>query len=333
MATDENLELALQILQEDLEELEGRQKGKQRDGEHTDLELSITTMREDVLALQTSIRDRAMAVSASAAVISDQHIIQSIRRDEAVAEQDRGYAHALQNNQRHTPATSNASGTLVQEDDFDDSISAVMGGLMDQMTLTSQSDNGEGSSRWVSPSQPRMCCISCWEYFDKTNVFTNPCGESLCHECTRQLFLGSIRDEELYPPRCCGRIIPPETALRILDYRELSEFSHRAIEYSAKDRVYCAEPTCSKFIPPAAIGADHGTCPECHRRTHIPCRSLAHPTVDCPLDQPLQDVLALAETENWRRCSNCRTMVELRHGCHHITCRYVSPAPPHLINK
>ncbi|KAI9044865.1 uncharacterized protein KD926_011038 [Aspergillus affinis] len=318
MAADENLELALQILQEDLEELETRQKGKQRAGQPTDLELAITTMREDILALQTCIQDRAMAVSTSAAIVSDQHLLQSLRQEEAVAERDHGYANALQNDQPHTLMISNANSA--HEGDFDDSISTVMEDLIDKLALTNKPDNGEGSSRLVSPSHARIPCVSCLEFFDRAELFMNPCGECLCHDCTRELFLGSIRDEELYPPRCCGRIITPETALLVLDYRELYQFSQRAIEYSAKDRVYCAEPTCSKFIPPGAIVADYGTCLGCHRRTHLPCRSLEHPSVDCPMDQSLQDVLALAETEDWRRCSNCRAMVELKHGCNHITC-------------
>ena len=147
------------------------------------------------------------------------------------------------------------------------------------------------------------------------------CGHNYCRDCNRQMFLGAIKDEELYPPRCCGRIVPPGTALRILNYHELRAFCERGIEYSTNDRVYCAEPTCSKFIPPFNIEDDHGTCPECFQKTHLPCRSFAHPGVDCPMDDKLQNVLAMADAENWKRCSNCRTMVELQHGCNHITCR------------
>lgn len=147
------------------------------------------------------------------------------------------------------------------------------------------------------------------------------CGHNYCRDCNRQMFLGAIKDEELYPPRCCGRIVPPGTALRILNYHELRAFCERGIEYSTKDRVYCAEPTCSKFIPPFNIEDDHGTCPECFQKTHLPCRSFAHPGVDCPMDDKLQGVLAMADAENWKRCSSCRTMVELQHGCNHITCR------------
>lgn len=95
----------------------------------------------------------------------------------------------------------------------------------------------------------------------------------------------------------------------------------RSNKHSTKDRVYCAEQSCSKFIPPFNIENEHGMCPQCRRETHLPCRSLAHPGVDCPMYDKLQSILAIAEEENWRRCSNCRTMIELHHGCNHMTCR------------
>lgn len=331
MACDENLELALQLLQEDLAELESRQKGKQAAGQHTDLDVSIMAMRDDILALQTCIQDRTLAVSTGTAIVTDQNILQRIRQDEAVAEQDREHARAVQNDQIHRFPDPNDA--LTAGFDFDDSISTVMGDLMEQLTLTDglEQDSGEGSSHRVLPSRARITCVSCMEQFDKADSFTSPCGHDFCIECIRWLFLGSIKDEELYPPRCCGRVIPPGMAIRILDFRELQEFSARAMEYRAKDRVYCAYPTCSKFIPEFAIKNDHGTCPGCQRLTHIPCRSLAHPRSDCPADQPLQDVLALAEAESWRRCYNCRTMVELNHGCHHITCKYVYH--PHFLTR
>lgn len=135
------------------------------------------------------------------------------------------------------------------------------------------------------------------------------------------MVLRTIKHEELYPPRCCGHIIPPGTALRVLNYEELCGFSDRALEYMAKDLIYCAVPTCSKFIPPFAIDDDHGTCPACQQKTHLPCRSLKHPGVDCPTDKNLQRVLAMANSSKWQRCFHCHTMVELQQGCNHIQCR------------
>lgn len=42
---------------------------------------------------------------------------------------------------------------------------------------------------------------------------------------------------------------------------------------------------------------------------------------DCPADRDLEVVLEMGEKNGWRRCYNCRTLIELTEGCSHITCR------------
>lgn len=318
MAQDPSLILALRLHLEDLNELEDRQKGKQAAGKPTDLELAIASMRDDLLAAQVSIQDQILAVSTGTAIVTDQNILMSIRHDENVAQHDHLLASGLDGAEREV-LDDVGEGICKQEFDDSDAISTVMGDLMERMHLNSKDDGRQTPARLNPTRRAIKQCGSCLE--DTEIFFESACGHEFCRDCIRQLFTGAIKDEELYPPRCCGQVIPPGITLRILTYHELRDFSERAIEYAAKDRIYCAEPACSKFIPPSAIHNDHGICPECHQETHVPCRSLAHPGVDCPLDDSLQNVLALAEVESWQRCFNCRTLVELQHGCNHITCR------------
>ncbi|PLN80222.1 hypothetical protein BDW42DRAFT_194653 [Aspergillus taichungensis] len=160
---------------------------------------------------------------------------------------------------------------------------------MDRLNLAQESCGGEVLSHRPCSQQTRdkaTECVSCLEQLETSCLFFSAC-----------------------------------TALRVLNYEELREFSERALGYTTKDRVYCADPTCSKFIPPFAIDDDHGTCPVCQQKTHLPCRSLEHPGVDCPMDETLQHVLAMANAANWQRCFHCRTMVKLQHGCNHMTRR------------
>ncbi|KGO72720.1 Zinc finger, RING/FYVE/PHD-type [Penicillium italicum] len=323
MEQDQDKRMILQLLLEDLEDLENRQKGKQAAGEATDLEIAIACLREDIRTTQISIADEVLAISTSAAIATDQKILASFQHQERVANQDRQFALALHNGTSTSNRISDPSKTIeiTSPDDDEDAVSIVMGDLMDRMTLSDKApDNGEGSSRIHPPRANSVMreCVSCFTKVDSI-IFKGSCGHEFCRDCTRQMFLGAIKDEELYPPRCCGNVIPPGVALRILNYEELRNFSERALEWTAKDRLYCAEPTCSKFIPPFAIHHEHGTCPECHQQTHVPCRSLAHPHVDCPMDEPLHAVLEMADAENWRRCFNCRAMVELYQGCNHMT--------------
>ncbi|KAJ5382351.1 hypothetical protein N7517_000262 [Penicillium concentricum] len=325
MEQDQNKRMILQLLLEDLDDLESRQKGKQTAGKETDLELAIACLRENIRTTQISINDEILALSTSTAIATDQKILASLQHEERIANQDRQFALDLSNGTSTSNDISNSS--TVHEstslDDDDDAVSIVMGDLMGRMTMSdSASNNGEGSSR-IHPSRTTSImkeCASCYTNVE-TIIFKGPCGHEFCRDCTKQMFLGAIKDEELYPPRCCGNVVPPGVALRVLDYEELRNFGERALEWTAKDRLYCAEPTCSKFIPPFAIQHEHGTCPECHRQTHVPCRSLAHPRVDCPMDDPLRTVLEIADAEKWKRCFNCRTMVELHLGCNHMTCR------------
>jgi hypothetical protein len=324
MEDDQSKKIILDLLLQDLQDLQEEQKGKQTEGRHTDLDLAIDCMRRDIISSQTSIEDEILAHSTSAAISTDQNVLASIQHDERVADQDHRLALAINNGEPAPPPHPNTTGEfeLASNDESDDTVSVVMGDLMDRMSLRDESYNGESSSRAISsyrtPTRQRVC-VSCLERCTVI-LFIGQCGHEFCLDCTRQMFLGAIKDEELYPPRCCGNVVPPGVAMRVLNYKELRSFSERALEWTSKDRVYCADPTCSKFIPPFAIDNDHGTCHECHQQTHLPCRSLIHTGVDCPLDETLPIVLRIGEAEGWKRCPNCRTMIELQRGCNHMTC-------------
>lgn len=315
----------LQLLENDLKQLENQQKGKQAAGNLTDLEVTIALMKEEILAAQTSIQDEILAISTGTAIATDQNILLSIRDEERVADQDHRYAIALNSDEQGAPRFSTRGRAIPEDEEDNNAVSTIMADLMSRVSLSDGPSNEAGPSRSASSSKtktpPETECAACLEHYNASSMFMSSCGHSYCRDCNKQLFIGAIKDEELYPPRCCGQIVPPGIALRLLNYHELQEFCERAIEHSTKDRVYCAEPTCSKFIPPFNIENEHGTCPQCRQSTHVPCRALAHPGVDCPMDDKLQSVLAIANEENWRRCLSCRTMIELHHGCNHMTCR------------
>lgn len=322
MEDQRDKEVICQLLLEDLEAINVSKKGKHRADRPTDLELAIRSMREDLQNSQTSIRDQVLAHSTSSAVLTDQNALMAAKEEERIANQDHRLAVDLSNGRR-PPHRREAENKPKPDDDNDDAVSVIMEDLMSRVSLTDRSDSGEGPSRAphaYRPAPRRVVCVSCLERCD-TILAVGKCGHEYCLDCTRQMFLGAIRDEELYPPRCCGNVLPPGVAMRVLNYQELRDFSERALEWTAKDRVYCADPTCSTFIPVFAIKDEHGTCPKCRQQTHLPCRSLIHPGVDCPMDENLPAVLEIAEAEGWKRCPHCRTMVELLRGCNHMTCR------------
>jgi hypothetical protein len=44
-----------------------------------------------------------------------------------------------------------------------------------------------------------------------TRLIRRPCGDLYCTVCLKSLFMRSIKDETLFPPRCCGERIPLST--------------------------------------------------------------------------------------------------------------------------
>ncbi|CAF1309621.1 unnamed protein product [Rotaria sp. Silwood1] len=148
-----------------------------------------------------------------------------------------------------------------------------------------------------------------------------PCNHTYCIDCLQELFMKSMQDETLMPPRCCQKIIPIDLAR--LTSKEIENFNAKHLEYSTKDRLYCSQPTCSTFIPPALIVDSIGTCPKpgCQVKTCSICKAASHGNFDCPKDEATSAVLATAREAGWTRCYQCRAMIELTHGCYHMTCR------------
>ncbi|CAF3968114.1 unnamed protein product [Rotaria sordida] len=131
----------------------------------------------------------------------------------------------------------------------------------------------------------------------------------------------NILDETLMPPRCCQKQIPIDLAR--LTSKQIENFNAKQLEYSTKDRLYCSQPTCSTFIPPKLIVNGIGTCPKpgCGVTTCSICKAASHGKFDCPKDEATAAVLDTAHKAGWKRCYQCRAMVELNHGCFHMTCR------------
>ncbi|KAH0359485.1 hypothetical protein KCU65_g9938, partial [Aureobasidium melanogenum] len=177
-------------------------------------------------------------------------------------------------------------------------------------------DNEQGDDK---QSKLLFTCVACTDTLPWSRILEAPCGHHYCSECLSELFELSMKDETLYPPRCCQRTIPLEDAKLVLDPKLVRNFEHKSIELDTKDRTYCFDPRCSAFIPAEHIADDVTGCPDCGKRTCAVCKAAAH-RGDCPHDEALQQLLQAAEAQGWQRCYSCRRLVELRHGCNHMTC-------------
>lgn len=60
------------------------------------------------------------------------------------------------------------------------------------------------------PDAHRSQCVICLDSVDLTPVaFTAPCSHRFCQTCLEAYYLNAVKDESLFPPKCCGFTIHP----------------------------------------------------------------------------------------------------------------------------
>ncbi|KAI0827131.1 hypothetical protein BC628DRAFT_1409914 [Trametes gibbosa] len=134
--------------------------------------------------------------------------------------------------------------------------------------------------------------------------------------------------------------IPDTIAERVLSDKGLVLWHHQKL-LDNLPRHYCPNPRCSALVQLDEDSDDpQAICPACNLVICVPCRTVWHHELTCeeyqalPLDdRDPEDQKALRlmkaniyrwayiPAENWRRCPKCSFIVELTHGCNHITCR------------
>ena len=144
------------------------------------------------------------------------------------------------------------------------------------------------------------------------------CDNAYCAKCLKELFIQSIRNKSLFPPRCCQKIIPRSIVIDYLSASEFKDFEEAELEYSMENKTYCSNTSCGKFVSPQQIKGTEATCKRCSTKTCTTCGNASH-SYDCPEDPNIEATMALASMLNWQRCRACGAMVEREHGCNHMT--------------
>ena len=139
-------------------------------------------------------------------------------------------------------------------------------------------------------------------------------------ECFAMLAEASLSDPVLFPPKCCGQEIPSDIVRENIPDALMTRIVARLEEITNLPAVYCANPTCSANLGPRSDDPHPLMCTSCGTDTCCACAS-THP-VDMTCDQNVdgQAVAELAKQFGWKRCPECRRMVEHNHGCYHMTC-------------
>lgn len=202
----ESLMLAIQLQREDLEQCEQAKKGKHREDEIIDSEVALEVWRQELEETSTLISDQALCISIAKAVESDALLIAEAKAAEEQAVSDRALALRLSGNPP-AAATTKTNEKKRPADHLDDA-SIERFKLMNRF----EPDHAESSSSAASRAPPETReCIACTDRFPPAALLRSPCSHEYCRECLVGLVQSSLRDESLFPPRCCTQPIPIET--------------------------------------------------------------------------------------------------------------------------
>ncbi|KAM5464398.1 hypothetical protein MauCBS54593_006910 [Microsporum audouinii] len=292
--------LIVQLQLDDIQEIRGHSKGKSREGEVSDTDLSLKLYDDELVQRSQILRDTLATRSIAAAIRNDQLAIQNCVEGERRTYQDRQLAYRLGGiKPPQAPVLAICSGKQTNK-------------------AAEQSSSSSPISLYKEASEEVLECEICCEAVDITGSARLPCNHLYCRRCLQRLFHESLSDETLFPPRCCRQQIIVEQVGGLLTPDLIASFKERKIEFDTKDRTYCSSPSCSKFIRPEHIEGERALCPHCDTTTCTICKFGTHDG-DCPKDTALSQVLALAKTTGWQRCYSCKRIIELDTGCYHIT--------------
>ncbi|KAF5876302.1 putative ibr finger domain protein [Botrytis fragariae] len=300
-------------------------KGKGRDGEPSDLQLSFNLYREELERNAVILSDRKMARSVVRACQTDGEILTTSLSQEQTAASDRQMACRLGNVVDPNFVMPRTSTSEVDEESL-----AKLSTLYIQAPVNSESTITEAdfeyepeSSSWAAMREREKAldrrCTACQELIRCSDIARVPCNHEYCRDCLQDLFRTSMVDDSLFPPRCCRQPITSETVRIFLTDKLILLYEQKKIEFDTPNRTYCSNPLCSVFIQPESIINEQATCLDCSTITCTLCKATAH-RGDCPADTALQQLLHTANENGWQRCYFCHRLVELDIGCNHITC-------------
>jgi hypothetical protein len=330
--------LMIQLQLEDSNELveSFADKGKGREGVLSDSQIAFQMYREDLERSIALVEDQKMSTSIAQACQMDGDVLVESLSQEQAAAGDRDIACRLGGVAAHHPLPPWTVGSEFLDDEILEKLRALyVTAPVEEESLDGQLVKGRSdrfadendeevveSSAWAAmrnpPKQTKRCCTACQEHVVFFQLARAPCGHEYCRDCLRGLFLASLGDDSLFPPRCCRQSIATGSSIRIFLTGELIQrYERKKIEFDTPDRTYCSNPPCSAFIRVENIANEEASCPNCLMVTCTICK--ASHTGDCPEDVALQQALDAAEEHGWQRCFNCRRLVELEIGCNHIT--------------
>ncbi|CAH8384507.1 unnamed protein product [Eruca vesicaria subsp. sativa] len=190
-------------------------------------------------------------------------------------------------------------------------------------------------------SQGETCAI-CLEDTNVERMFsTDICPHRHCFSCVKQFV--EVKLLSGIVPTCLGEgcklELTFESCCKILTPRVIEMWKQKMKEDSIPpaERIYCPYPNCAMLMSKSDLSSNADTadqsnvreCVKCRGQFCIDCKVPSHTDMSCAdykklHPDPLLDDMklkSLANDNKWRQCVKCRHMIELSHGCNHMTCR------------
>ncbi|KAH9944551.1 uncharacterized protein BXZ73DRAFT_39160 [Epithele typhae] len=311
------LALVASLSLDDVADVQGGTKGKDSHNTLSDEELAFQLFAEEASALQTTTCDMVFARSLYQALSSDAELIEELERAEDVARGDRDIARALAEGRPPTR-------TNTPRPSMDDSNRLV---VSTQPRISSTPVKYFRESFTVHVCIPRLIeagrtetCVICRDDI-RGPVIHAPCGDPYDIACFVDLCRAATIDESLFPPTCCRRPFDLTAVRQYLNRALATLLDKKAIEFGTANRVYCHRPACSAFLGAGTPFPTRIHCLSCWAETCTHCKAAAHDASQICSSATDEAVLALAGEAGWKRCPGCGHVVELTHGCNHMTCR------------
>ncbi|XP_022994789.1 probable E3 ubiquitin-protein ligase ARI11 [Cucurbita maxima] len=187
-------------------------------------------------------------------------------------------------------------------------------------------------------------CSICCENKPTAMMVALKCCHKFCSHCMKSYVDGKLETSQV-PIRCpqlrCKYYITSnefKSFLPLTLYESLENTLAEANIHS--DKIYCPYPNCSVLLDPSECLSARASsssqsdntcieCPVCQRFICVECCVPWHSSMSCEefQDIPLEErdiaditLHRLARNKRWRRCQQCRRMIELAQGCYHMTC-------------
>ncbi|GFQ04819.1 protein ariadne-2 [Phtheirospermum japonicum] len=178
-------------------------------------------------------------------------------------------------------------------------------------------------------SSTETCSICCEEKLSSM-MLTVKCSHRFCSHCMKTYVEGKVQSAQV-PIKCphlnCKYRVSASECISFLPVASYESFERAMDVLGSSNRIYCPYPSCSVLLDAYECSFDCVECHGCGGFVCVECEVPWHASMTCDEYRDLaleerEDGSGLASGRNkrWRRCQQCRSMIELVHGCYHMTC-------------